>query len=273
MTTNDIMNINYNARLNINTIDDLGHQYYLTLHSLFTDILSYSTKYIHTDICGSYYICTRGNTIFIYFEENYLWINRKLNFNPLRAIVESIQRPVKAYRNSDHPWKCNSSFLRVWKTMNKDIENTVESIINSHHMSTLLSQDSENPISLIENIVCVGYSAGAVLCGLCVEDLSYLFKDRYTLNIYGYGFGCPRFLKGKLHPIVAKRFKNFYVIRNANDLITSIPSKIWGYSHGPNKPITLTPLYKYNCIEAHSPESYSRETTRLLFSQTDREVI
>jgi len=76
-----------------------------------------------------------------------------------------------------------------------------------------------------DKIVVVGYSHGGALCGLATQDIRYHFPK---LDVKGYGFEAPRFVK------VSKKLKymfdDFMVIRNGNDLITHLPPKIFGFS-------------------------------------------
>jgi hypothetical protein len=194
-------------------------------------------KYIHTDNDGDYYIEVKGNTIYIYFEESDSWGDWMSNFD----------FPAKSYKNGNNVWHCHRGFLRVWKTMREDIENDVISIIENH---------SEQPV---KNIICAGYSHGAALCGLCVEDMEYLFAGKYDINVYGFGFGCPRFTWGKLPTEVKDRFRHFYAFRNDKDIVTHVPPKIFGYGHGKNKIFKIKSRIKYGLTGAHYPIAYLDE--------------
>lgn len=224
----------------------------LTIHlkDLFNNILKYSDRYIHTDNDGDYFIEVIGDTIFIYFEESDSWADWMSNFDFLST----------AYKNSEQPWKCHRGFLRVWKTMKDTIEKYVEDVIVAR--KKIYKVDKEHNL-LINRIVCAGYSHGAALCGLCVEDLVYLFKDKYCIDVCGYGFGCPKFTQSRLPKNVIERFNNFYPIRNGKDLVTYIPPTIFGYTHGCQNIMKIKPTKKYNCIDAHRPESYTTELENL----------
>ena len=78
-----------------------------------------------------------------------------------------------------------------------------------------------------KNIVVVGYSHGSALVQIALEDIVYHREDIED-NIYGYAFESPRALKVK--KAYRHLWKNLYVIRNGNDLITHLPPKIFGYS-------------------------------------------
>jgi hypothetical protein len=214
------------------------------------NILNYKDKYIHTDNDGDYYIEVSGDTIFIYFEESDSWSDWMSNFDFITT----------SYKNSEKPWKCHRGFFRVWKTMKDEIETKVATIIE-----TCKTLNSINPVNTlaINKIICVGYSHGAALCGLCVEDMTYLFKNKYNLEIYGYGFGCPNFTQSMLPKDVKERFINFFPFRNGSDIVTYVPPAILGYGCGGKKFIKIKPTKYYNCFDAHRPESYEAELKNL----------
>jgi hypothetical protein len=208
----------------------------LTLSDLFNRLIKYSdnNEYIHTDNDGDYRIDVVGHTIFIYFEQSDSWTDWVSNFN----------FPMVTYKHGKETWHAHRGFLRVWKSMRDKVEADVAEIIQSQ---------------LITEIICVGYSHGAAICGLCVEDMEYVFGERYDIHIHGYGIGGPRFTWGKLPKEVNDRLKSFYIIRNENDLITHVPPKIFGYGYGPNEVIKIKPTKKYGLIDSHRPESYREE--------------
>lgn len=237
-------------------LDANGDRYFKSTADLFNTIIAYKNQYIHTDNDGDYFIEVIGNTIYIYFEESDTWCDWVSNFDFIVEIVKTnIVLPGKSYKDSSNTWHTHRGFRRVWKSMKDDIETTVKEIIEER----LKLHNKYRAQPVIENIVCSGYSHGAALCGMCVEDMEYLFREQYNINVYGYGFGCPRFTWGKLPKEVKDRFRNFYVIRNGKDLVTHVPPKIFGYGHGTDHIISIKPSKKYNCIEAHMPKSYSNE--------------
>lgn len=76
-----------------------------------------------------------------------------------------------------------------------------------------------------KKIVVVGYSHGAALCQLALEDLVYHFPN---LDISGCAFESPRCLKvGKKYQ---DRWKTLVTIRNGTDIVTHCPPKFLGYS-------------------------------------------
>ena len=223
----------------------------ITLQYLFDNILKYKDRYIHTDNDGDYYIEVIGDTIFIYFEESDSWADWMSNFN----------FPASTYKNSEHKWKCHKGFLRVWKTMRDQVDKTVEELINYCNRLNEIDPCNNKRIS---QIVCAGYSHGGPLSGLCLEDMNYLYKEKYGLKVYGYAFGCPRFVWGRLPEEVSERFDNFYVIRMGKDIVTHVPPKLFLYKHGRNNDVNhINPVNKYNAIDAHRPETYKAELTNL----------
>ena len=241
------------------------HLYQEKHTSKFQNIIKNKDRYIHTDNDGDYYLEAVGNTIFIYFEESDSWCDWMSNFNFWATSTEFLKLPQVSYNGSNEPWKCHKGFLRVWKFMKKQIEQKVEQLLVERRTMHLSHIDEPEKYPLIKNIICAGYSHGGPLCGLCVEDMTYLFKEQYDLNIYGYAFGCPRFIWGKLPDSVKERFANFQAIRLGKDIVTHVPPRIFGYSHGPNGIMKIKPKNKHGCIDAHRPSSYLSELYNLYF--------
>lgn len=258
MTAN-IGPINFSTRLKLPPLyDDNQNLYYLTLSNLYAEILKHKNDYIHTDNDGDYFIEVRGNTIYIYFEETDSWCDWVSNFDFLSTVVSNtVTGATETYGKTETPWKCHRGFWRVWNSMRDAIEETVLKIIEGRKFLYENNQCGEK--LLITNIVCGGYSHGAAICGLCVEDMEYLFAQKYGINVYGYGFGCPRFTWGRLPDDVKYRLRNFYAIRNDNDLVTHAPPAIFGYTHGCNKIIKIKPEIKYGLIKAHYRSAYTKE--------------
>jgi len=76
-----------------------------------------------------------------------------------------------------------------------------------------------------ESIVVVGYSHGASLCQLAVEDIKYHFPN---MKLLGYAFESPRCLK--VPRKLRYYWKDLTMIRNGCDLITHLPPKIFGFN-------------------------------------------
>ena len=193
-------------------------------------------KYIHTNECGDYAIQVEKNTIFILFQKSSGSEDWKNNFD----------FPARPYKNMKSKWMCHRGFLRVWKAMKDDIEVYVAEILKNH--------------SEITNIVCIGYSHGAALCVFATEDMEYLYGDKYS--VVGYGFGCPRVLWGVIPDDVKYRLRNFTAIRNIPDIVTHVPPMFLGFRHA-GKLQKIGEKNKYNPIDAHRPNAYKNELTKL----------
>lgn len=202
-----------------------------TLSNLMNNCLN--AKYIHTDNDGDYAIEIVDTSIYIYFQWSHSDLDWFSNFN----------FPAKAYKNGDSKWYAHRGFLRVWKTLREYIEPEVEKLTQER---------------TVTEIICVGYSHGAALAGFCTEDMKYLYGEK--IEVRGYGFGCPRFVWGKLPKAVKERFKAFTPVRNVPDIVTHVPPAIWGYSHG-GKLLKIGKHWQYNPIRAHYPDVYIKELT------------
>lgn len=188
-------------------------------------------KYIHTNLGGSYAIQGEGDTLYLMFQ----WSNGFTDWLFNLLFPKKKRQP---YSRMDEPWKCHGGFLRVWESIKPLVHDSIM-----------------NPI--YKKIIVVGYSHGAAMAVLCHEYVWFNRPDvRGELN--GYGFGCPRVFSGNLTDSLAERWYNFKVIRNINDIVTHVPPKIFGFQH---VGILYEIGYKgrYNCIDAHRPESYIQE--------------
>ena len=108
----------------------------------------------------------------------------------------------------------------------------------------------------------MGYSHGAALAGLATEDMMFAHGEK--VKISGFGFGCPRFIWGKLPFEVASRFSVFAPICNIPDIVTHLPPAFLLYSH-PSPLLKIGEKGKYTPISAHFPESYLDETKNFSF--------
>jgi hypothetical protein len=204
-----------------------------------TDLLSlfrrclYAT-YLHAGRAADYAVQRRGRTLYLLFEHSNGSEDWKSNLN----------FPARAYQNGNACWYVHRGFLTVWKSVRDEVEAAVAAIIAAQP---------------IDEIVCIGYSHGAALCGLATEDMAFLYGDR--LSVCGYGFGCPRFVFGVLPAATRRRFERFTVIRNRPDAVTYLPPAWLGYHHVG----TLREIGKkgvYSPIDAHRPEAYIAELAK-----------
>lgn len=179
---------------------------------LFNECLALDHLYINTNEAGSYYFTIDGDTLKIFFQKSASWADWFANFN----------FPKQAYKDTKLPWKVHRGFLRVFKS----IEPYIKSAIMCEYIS---------------KIQIVGYSHGAALAMLCHE---YCIYNRPDCEVTGYGFGCPRVLYGKYPDELLKRWENFTVIRNYDDIVTKVPPKLFGYRHV-GQIVDLTPKGYY----------------------------
>lgn len=177
--------------------------------------------YNHIENSGDYFTEKIGDTLYIFFESSDGeddWLNN-LDF------------PVKPYKRMGHTiWFSHRGFSRVWKS--------AEPYIAPH------INDGK-----LKKIITVGYSHGAALAVFCHEYIWYNRKDIRD-NIEGYGFGCPRVFWGVKTKNLAKRWRNFTVIRNLDDIVTHVPPAFLGFSHVGNM-LEIGKRGKYSGIDAH----------------------
>lgn len=134
-------------------------------------------------------------------------------------------------------WYCHRGFLKVWRAMEPEIFSQAAWYLRRYD---------------VQQMVCVGYSHGAALSLLATQTMTAFHGER--IPVMGYGFGCPRVVKGKLPPRIQQQLSSFTSVRNIPDLVTHLPPKIFGFHH-----VGLCEIGekgKYNAIDAHRAESY-----------------
>lgn len=199
----------------------------MDLYWLFNTTLNIS--YTHVENSGDYATERVGNTLYIFLESS----------NGNEDWKNNLDFPIKfSKRANDISFRCHRGFLRVWESIKPYLEKKI--------MDTS-----------VDKIVVCGFSHGAGLAVLCYE---YIWYNRSDLrgSIEGYGFGGPRVLWGKNARKIARRWDNFTLIRNIDDLITHLPPAFLGYFHA-GKLLKIGEKGKYNKINAHRPESYLKE--------------
>lgn len=217
---------------------------------LFNECLK--VKYTHTENDGDFALVVKEGVLYIYFQ----WSNGKADwvnnfrFKPTKYI------PIRPYKRMKDVWRCHRGFFTVWDSI-RDVleEKVVEALIN-------------NPKA--NSIICVGYSHGGPLAGMATEDMMYIYGD--TFDIKGVGFGCPRFVWGKLPSEVHKRFKRFVPVRNIPDVVCAVPPWWLGYSYGSAR-VSIGSRGKYNAFDAHKADSYRAELEGLTFEDEHDESI
>ncbi len=200
------------------------------LLSLFSSCLD--AEYFTVDGGGSFSLQRDGERIFVFFEKSdgeKDWQNN-LDF----GAVEFKRR--EQVRLGER-WYCHGGFLRVWESILPYIEGALLDIG-------------------FREIVTVGYSHGAALALLCHE---YIWHERPDIrgHIFGYGFGCPRVIYGRV-PREHERWRDFYVIRNIDDIVTHMPPRLLGFRHVGSM-IEIGKLGNYSRVDAHRAENYLKE--------------
>lgn len=192
------------------------------LRELFLSCLE--AEYTHVENSGSYAVTRDGDVLYLFFEKS----------NGIEDWWNNLSyRAVERGRENDR-WFCHEGFLR-----------TFDGIIP--HIQEMIARKS------VRRIVTVGYSHGAALALLCHEYVWFTREDIRD-SIEGYGFGCPRAVFGNVKNEAA-RWKNFYVIRNLDDIVTHLPPSVTGYKHK-GRIYEIGKSGKYSGIDAHRAENY-----------------
>ena len=201
------------------------------LKALFNRCLNAQYKHVEND--GDYALEREGDSLYILFECSNGKVDWKNNFD----------FPAKPYKDMEITWSCHRGFLKVWKSIEPYIANAITD-------------------PTVKKITIVGYSHGAAIASLCHEYVWYNRPDVRENGLIGYGFGCPRCYFGifGVKRQLKERWKNFYPVRDLNDLVTHLPPVIFGFRHV-NKVLKLQNKHyskhvKLKCINAHYPDNY-----------------
>ncbi len=190
-----------------------------------------NAKYVSSPEGGNYAIELDEDTLYLLFECS----------NGVEDWKNNFDFPVRPYQSSSK-WLCHRGFLRVWEAMRKDIEAYVAEKLRFHPE--------------IARIVCVGYSHGGALAVLATEDMEYLYGAQCT--VFGYGFGAPRVLFGRVPREVKHRLRRFMTVRNIPDLVTHLPPALFGFQNA-GVMQRIGQRGKYTPVSAHFAESYLTE--------------
>ena len=202
-----------------------------SLESLFKRC--YEADYTHVNEDGDFAIQREGDKVYLLFQKS----NSKTDW------LHNLWFFSKPYKEMDIIWRCHRGFLCVWKS------------IEPYLIDTILDKS-------IKQFVIVGYSHGAAIATLAHEYVWYNRPDVRENGLIGYGFGCPRCYFGifGVKRSLKERWKNFYPVRDLNDLVTHLPPVIFGFRHV-NKVLKLQNKHynkhvKLKCINAHYPDNY-----------------
>lgn len=199
-------------------------------------------KYTHSGKGGDYAIQVEDDTLYLLFECSDGLEDWRSNFNFFATVCKSISSAKIPYKNMEIRWRVHGGFLRVWKSIQDEVEAKISETIEA------------NPS--VAYITVVGYSHGAALAVLATEDMVYLYGDNYEVK--GYGFGTPRVLWGRVPQEIKVRLSCFTSIRNIPDLVTRVPPK-WLFYKDAGVVLDVGEKGKYNCIKAHYSSAYITE--------------
>lgn len=213
---------------------------YERLAKLFDECLTARYRHIAED--ASYAMKRENNTVTVYFEKS----------NGLRDWKNNFAFSARPYRDMKEPWRCHRGFARVFRALLSELE------------SVFLDES-------VKEFVLVGYSHGAALALLAHEFILY-HRPSLLGKVRGYGFGCPRVIAGFIPQSLRARLYGFFVIRNAGDIVTHLPPRLFGYTHI-EKPVIIGKRGRYSMIDAHRSENYRYELMLLAREERKKEGI
>lgn len=184
-------------------------------------------------------------TLYIFFEPSDGRIDWRVNFAYWR----------KPYKDMEINYRVHGGFLESWKLIDDAIGAKIREI-----------DEQETTKEGFWNwkwkkIVIAGYSHGGALAALCHE---YVWFNRGDLRqtegaLTGISFDGPRVFGGLWIPKKLKeRWRDFYVLRNYNDIVTHLPPVLFFFRHVGNK-VKMNEYYpKPNLVKAHYPEEIKK---------------
>lgn len=201
-----------------------------------------NAEYKHCGEGGDYAVEVDGNTLYLLFECSDGLEDWRNNFDFFTAVCKDIASPKLPYKEMKLRWRVHGGFLRVWKSIQDEVEADVAQAI------------ADNPE--VAYITVIGYSHGGALATLATEDMAYLYGDNYEVK--GYGFGAPKVLWGIVPKEVQDRLAGYTTIRNIPDLVTRVPPK-WLWYKDAGTVLEIGEKGKYSCIKAHYSSAYITE--------------
>ena len=196
------------------------------LYRLFKRCLN--IPYVHVENSGDYATEKIGSTLYVYLEHS----------NGVEDWQNNLDFLAQERTDENGGYYAHGGFLRVWKSIlpyvSRDILDTS-----------------------FKRIIIVGYSHGAALAVLC-HEYAYLNRPDIRENIFGYGFGCPRIVCCQRDEEISRRWENFTVIQNIDDVVTHLPPSAFGFFHV-GKMLRIGREGQYSGIDAHRPENIERE--------------
>lgn len=150
------------------------------------------------------------NTLYIFFEPSDGRTDWIVNFSYWR----------KPYRDMKIGYRVHGGFLESWSLVKDAVRARV-------------GEKNADGRYRWEKIVIVGYSHGGALAVLCHECVWFEREDlRAGENLIGISFDGPRVYAGLwIKKELKERWRNFYLIRNQDDLITHLPPVVFFFRH------------------------------------------
>ena len=174
---------------------------------------------------------TPERTLYILFEPSDGDIDWKVNFAYWR----------KPYHDMEIEYRVHGGFLSSWQLIKQVVRAKVLEM-------------EENGTYRWEKVIVAGYSHGGALAVLCHECVWYERPDLREDRLVGISFDGPRVFAGLQIPKKLKeRWRNFYVFRNHNDIVTHLPPVIFFFRHVGNK-VKMKEGEDPGLIGAHYPD-------------------
>ena len=193
------------------------------LYELFLECLQ--IPYQKTGVSANYAFKREKETLYIFFEKS----------DGKNDWYRNLDFPAKPYRRMGKTlWLAHRGFLKTWK----ELEGRIAPAIMDH---------------TVKKIVIAGYSHGAAMAVFC-HEYAWFHRPELRNDLHGFGFGCPRVFWGIPAGCFTKRWENFTVIRNINDIVTHVPPAFLGYSHV-GTVLEVGSKGRYTSIEAHYEEN------------------
>ena len=148
----------------------------------------------------------------------------------------------KPYDDMEIGYRVHGGFLESWKLI-KDV------------VRAKVTENGANGRYKWNKVVIVGYSHGGALAALCHECVWFEREDlRQGDSIVGVSFDGPRVYAGFwIKKELRERWRNFYVIRNHNDIVTHLPPVIFFFRHVGTK-VKMNEGENPGLIGAHYPD-------------------
>ena len=185
----------------------------LTLIELF-DICNNRRNYItitslNKEYEVDYKFLEEEETLYIFFEPSDGNIDWKVNFSYWR----------KPYKKMETSYRVHGGFLESWKL----IEDAVG--------AKVMEMDNDRCFKW-RKVIIAGYSHGGALAALCHEYVWFNRPDLRLQGLTGISFDGPRVYAGLwIKKELKRRWRNFYVIRNQDDIVTHLPPVLFFFRH------------------------------------------